>query len=117
MPRLRRVSGREAVRALERLGFEQVRQRGSHIVLKKQIPEGTFGCVVPMHRELAVGTLAGRCPGQDVRQRIRDHEKQGQGQRRGGGHSPLEDLLQDVLAVLQRRCGFRIGFTHNILLP
>ena len=59
MPRLRRVSGREAVRALERLGFEQVRQRGSHIVLKKQTPEGAVGCVVPMHRELAVGTLRG----------------------------------------------------------
>ena len=59
MPRLRRVSGRQAVRALERLGFEQVRQRGSHIVLKKQTPEGAVGCVVPMHRELAVGTLRG----------------------------------------------------------
>jgi predicted RNA binding protein YcfA (HicA-like mRNA interferase family) len=59
MPRLRRVSGREAVRALEKLGFEQVRQRGSHIVLKKQTPEGAVGCVVPMHRELAVGTLRG----------------------------------------------------------
>ena len=59
MPRLRRVSGREAVRALERLGFEQVRQRGSHIVLKKQTQEGAVGCVVPMHRELAVGTLRG----------------------------------------------------------
>ena len=59
MPRLRRVSGWEAVRALERLGFEQVRQRGSHIVLKKQTPEGAVGCVVPVHRELAVGTLRG----------------------------------------------------------
>jgi len=33
MPRLRRVSGREAIRAPEKLGFEQVRQRGSHIVV------------------------------------------------------------------------------------
>jgi len=29
MPKLRRVSGRQAIRALEKLGFEQVRQRGS----------------------------------------------------------------------------------------
>ena len=59
MPRLRRVSGREAIRALEKLGFEQVRQRGSHVVLKKGTPEGTVGCVVPLHRELAIGTLRG----------------------------------------------------------
>ena len=59
MPKLRRVSGREAIRALERLGFEQVRQRGSHVVLKKQTMEGAVGCVVPLHRELAIGTLRG----------------------------------------------------------
>jgi len=33
MPRLPRVSGAEAIRALERLGFAQVRQRGSHVIL------------------------------------------------------------------------------------
>ena len=57
MPELRRVSGQEAIRALERLGFVQIRQRGSHVVLKKQTPEGEVGCVVPLHRELAIGTL------------------------------------------------------------
>jgi predicted RNA binding protein YcfA (HicA-like mRNA interferase family) len=35
MPKLHRVSGQEAIRALGQLGFEQVRQRGSHVVLKK----------------------------------------------------------------------------------
>ena len=59
MPKLRRVSGREVIRALEKLGFEQVRQRGSHVVLKKQTPAGEIGCVVPLHRELAIGTLRG----------------------------------------------------------
>ena len=49
------VSGREAVRTLERLGFVVVRQRGSHLVLRR----GASGCVVPNHRELKVGTLAG----------------------------------------------------------
>jgi predicted RNA binding protein YcfA (HicA-like mRNA interferase family) len=56
---LRRVSGEEAIRALERLGFIRVRQRGSHVVLKRQTPQGAVGCVVPLHRELAVGTLKG----------------------------------------------------------
>ena len=59
MPKLRRVSGQEAIRTLERLGFVQVRQRGSHVVLKKQTPEGDVGCVVPLHHELALGTLRG----------------------------------------------------------
>jgi predicted RNA binding protein YcfA (HicA-like mRNA interferase family) len=59
MPKLRRVSGGQAVRALERLGFVQVRQRGSHIVLKKRTPEGDIGCAIPLHKELAVGTLCG----------------------------------------------------------
>ena len=56
MPKRRRtVSGAQVVRALERLGFEQKRQRGSHVVLRK----GQVGCVVPLHDELALGTLRG----------------------------------------------------------
>jgi predicted RNA binding protein YcfA (HicA-like mRNA interferase family) len=57
MPKLRRVSGEEAIRALERLGFFQARQRGSHVVMKRQMPGGATGCTVPLHREIAVGTL------------------------------------------------------------
>jgi len=59
MPKLRRVSGEEAIHALERLGFQKVRQRGSHVVLKKDTSEGATGCVVPLHHELAIGTLRG----------------------------------------------------------
>jgi len=59
MPRLPRISGSEAIRALERLGFIQTRQTGSHVVLKKPTLEGEIVCVVPLHRELKVGTLSG----------------------------------------------------------
>ncbi len=55
MPKLPRISGAEAVQVLKNLGFLVVRQRGSHIVMRR----GTAGCVVPSHRELKVGTLAG----------------------------------------------------------
>lgn len=55
MPKLPRVSGAEAVRALQKLGFEKARQSGSHVVMKR----GAKGCVVPMHAELKAGTLAG----------------------------------------------------------
>ncbi len=55
MPKLPVVSGSEVVRALERLGFVQIRQRGSHIILRRQAQ----GCVVPNHREIKLGTLNG----------------------------------------------------------
>ena len=55
MPRLPRLNSREAIRALERLGFEQTRQRGSHVVLRR----GATVCVVPIGRDLKVGTLSG----------------------------------------------------------
>ena len=55
MPSLPVVSGADTVRALERLGFIVLRQRGSHIVLRR----ASQGCVVPNHRELKVGTLSG----------------------------------------------------------
>ena len=54
---LPRLSGRETVTALERMGFVQVRQRGSHVVLRKSTPDRVIGWVVPLHRELAIGTL------------------------------------------------------------
>lgn len=55
MPRLPLVSGAETVRALERIGFVVLRQRGSHIILRR----GSMGCVVPNHREIKLGTLGG----------------------------------------------------------
>lgn len=55
MSKLPVVSGAEAIRALERLGFVVARQKGSHIVLRR----GASGCVVPNHHELKVGTMSG----------------------------------------------------------
>jgi len=55
MPRLPHISGAEVQRGLERLGFAKVRQSGSHVIMKRE----TRGCVVPMHKEVKVGTLAG----------------------------------------------------------
>ena len=55
MPKLPVLSGADLVKTLESLGFVQVRQRGSHVVLRR----GGAGCVVPLHREVKSGTLAG----------------------------------------------------------
>lgn len=55
MPELPVVSGAEVIRALERSGFRMVRQRGSHVMMRK----GANACVVPLHREVKRGTLRG----------------------------------------------------------
>lgn len=53
MPKLPVVSGRQAIKALSRLGFAPVRQRGSHVVMRGR--GRTF--VVPLHEALDRGTL------------------------------------------------------------
>lgn len=55
MPKLPVLSGADIVKALERMGFAAVRQRGSHVIMRK----GEAGTVVPQHREVKLGTLAG----------------------------------------------------------
>ena len=54
-PKLPVISGKEAIRKLEQLGFIVVRQKGSHVVIRR----GAQGCVVPNHKTLKAGTLNG----------------------------------------------------------
>ena len=53
-PSLPHISGAEAIRALQKLGFVIARQKGSHVILRR----GSAGCVVPNHKELKTGTLS-----------------------------------------------------------
>ncbi len=53
MPELPKISGKKAIQTFEKLGFSIVRQRGSHVILRK----GSKGCVIPLHKSLAIGTL------------------------------------------------------------
>lgn len=55
--RLPPISGAELVAALGKLGWVAVRQRGSHVRLRH--PDRAVSLVVPLHRELKRGTLAG----------------------------------------------------------
>ncbi|MBP8972911.1 MAG: type II toxin-antitoxin system HicA family toxin [Anaerolineae bacterium] len=55
MSKLPRISGRECVAALERAGFQFQRQRGSHMVLRREDPPAVV--IVPNHKELDRGTL------------------------------------------------------------
>jgi predicted RNA binding protein YcfA (HicA-like mRNA interferase family) len=51
------VSGKRLIKALEEEGWEVVRQRGSHVRLKKAGRRNAL--VVPLHREIKRGTLGG----------------------------------------------------------
>lgn len=57
MVKLRVLSGKEVCAILRKAGFEEVRRRGSHIVMQKKIPQGTTTVPVPDHNEIRIGTL------------------------------------------------------------
>lgn len=59
MPKLRRLSGRECCKILAKQGFVQVRQKGSHIIMQKQLDDTTITVPVPNHDELKTETLLG----------------------------------------------------------
>ncbi len=58
MPKLPQVSGSDIVGLLRPLGYEVIRQRGSHIRLRKVTPLGEHTITVPAHKVLAKGTLS-----------------------------------------------------------
>jgi predicted RNA binding protein YcfA (HicA-like mRNA interferase family) len=55
LARLPRVSGAEAVRALEKAGWRASRQRGSHVVMVKDGEVASLS--IPRHPELSPGLL------------------------------------------------------------
>ena len=60
----RGMSGREVVKALQRAGFYIKRQKGSHIVLRRDNPFAQV--VVPDHKSVDTGTLASILDGADL---------------------------------------------------
>jgi predicted RNA binding protein YcfA (HicA-like mRNA interferase family) len=58
MPRLRPLSATEVCRILTDHGFVRVRQSGSHIIVRRELPGGDSATVpVPNKREIPKGTL------------------------------------------------------------
>ena len=55
MSELNGWSGRAVIAVLQKMGFVWTRTKGSHAVMRS----GSRVCVVPLHDELAVGTLRG----------------------------------------------------------
>lgn len=58
MGRLKVFSGKQICTLLEGHGFDNVRHRGSHVVMQKKTKSSTVTVIVPMHTELRTGTLS-----------------------------------------------------------
>ena len=56
-PKLPVVSGNDVIRALSKFGYAVVRQKGSHVRLRHPSDPQRLPVTVPMHKELAFGTL------------------------------------------------------------
>lgn len=54
---MRVLSGKEVCQILEKNGFEQIRQKGSHIIMQKKMVGTTITVPVPGHKEIRTGTL------------------------------------------------------------
>lgn len=58
MPRLKVLSGGDIVKILSRFGFTIISQRGSHVKLRRTLPDGTKQTLtISLHEELDKGTL------------------------------------------------------------
>lgn len=58
MSKLKQISGKKCIKILcNKFGFKLTRQKGSHVMLKKEIGTGVIGTVVPLHDNLKIGTL------------------------------------------------------------
>jgi predicted RNA binding protein YcfA (HicA-like mRNA interferase family) len=55
--RLRVLSGREVCAILSKHGLDEIRRRGSHMVMQKKLPNTTITVPVPDHATLRKGTL------------------------------------------------------------
>lgn len=57
MPKLPVVSGKQVIKALQKIGFEKVAQKGSHIKFQKIEQSRTITVIVPNHKIIKRGTL------------------------------------------------------------
>ena len=57
MGKLRIFSGQDVCKIPAKHDFEEIRRRGSHIVMQRRTFEGTITVPVPNHKELRIGTL------------------------------------------------------------
>jgi predicted RNA binding protein YcfA (HicA-like mRNA interferase family) len=56
-PKLPILSGEDLIRVLQKIGYVRVRQKGSHVRMRHLTDSIRLPVTVPLHREIAFGTL------------------------------------------------------------
>ena len=56
-PKLPVISGEDLIRVLRKFGYGIARQKGSHVRLRNESEPRRLPVTVPLHKELAPGTL------------------------------------------------------------
>lgn len=57
MPKLPSISAREAIKAFEKLDYQNIRQRGSHVRMYHKIDKSKQPLTIPMHKTIGKGLL------------------------------------------------------------
>ena len=57
MGKLKRLSAKQVCKILINNDFTKVRQKGSHIIMQKQIENSTITVPVPNYKQIPIGTL------------------------------------------------------------
>ena len=57
MGKLNVLSGKKICEILKRHGFQEVRRKGSHVIMQKKITGSTITIPVPNHKEIKTGTM------------------------------------------------------------
>ncbi len=57
MPKLPILSGLDVIKLLSRNGFQKIDQHGSHAILIKNVEARKLKVIVPLHKEIRIGTL------------------------------------------------------------
>ncbi len=57
MGKLNVLSGKKICEILKRHGFQEVRRKGSHVIMQKKITGSTITIPAPNHKEIKTGTM------------------------------------------------------------
>jgi len=59
MKKLPRLSGKEVIKIISKIGFKTIRQKGSHVFMMKETENKKVTTVVPLHDEIDRGHFIG----------------------------------------------------------
>lgn len=57
MPELPTLSGEQAIRCFEKLGYQITRQKGSHVRMQHKFDKSKKSLTIPLHKTLGKGLL------------------------------------------------------------